>query len=323
MLSEDHQGLLRKKLFVFIGIAVAAAIAGSIALVGSSPSTTSSSGFSDTIRVTTTTNMITDLVQEIGSEHVIVTGIMGPGVDPHLYRASASDVEKLRNSDVIFYNGLNLEGKMGDIFIQMSRDGKPVYAVSENIPQDLLLELNVGGLDPHIWWDATLWMEAARVVADALAEVDADNSESYQSNLDEYLEELQSLHDVSLGRIQGIPEEQRVLVTAHDAFQYFGRAYGMEVMGIQGWSTESEAGIQGIRELADMVAERGIKAIFVETTVSPNTIEALKEAARDRGHEVVIGGQLFSDAIGDTETLEGTFIGAFRYNVDTIANALQ
>ena len=302
---------------------MAASIAGSIALVGSSPSTTSSSGFSDTIRVTTTTNMITDLVQEIGSEHVIVTGIMGPGVDPHLYRASASDVEKLRNSDVIFYNGLNLEGKMGDIFIQMSRDGKPVYAVSENIPQDLLLELNVGGRDPHIWWDATLWMEAARVVADALAEVDADNSESYQSNLDEYLEELQSLHDVSLGRIQGIPEEQRVLVTAHDAFQYFGRAYGMEVMGIQGWSTESEAGIQGIRELADMVAERGIKAIFVETTVSPNTIEALKEAAGDRGHEVVVGGQLFSDAIGDTETLEGTFIGAFRYNVDTIANALQ
>lgn len=318
---------MQKKLFIFIGIAltaaIAAAIAGPTVLAGNNPSTTFSSGPSDTIRVTTTTNMITDLVQEIGSEHVTVTGIMGPGVDPHLYRASASDVEKLRNSDLIFYNGLNLEGKMGDIFVQMSRDGKPVYAVSENMPQDLLLELNVGGLDPHIWWDATLWIEAARVVADALAQVDPDNSESYQSNLDEYLGELQSLDDASLERIQTIPEEQRVLVTAHDAFQYFGRAYGMEVMGIQGWSTESEAGIQEIQRLADIVAERGIKAIFVETTVSPNTIEALREATRDRGHEVIVGGQLFSDAIGDTESPEGTLVGAFRYNVDIIVNALQ
>jgi manganese/zinc/iron transport system substrate-binding protein len=212
---------------------------------------------------------------------------------------------------------------MGDIFIQMSRDGKPVYAVSENIPQNLLLELDSGGLDPHIWWDATLWMEAARAVADALTKVDPDNSASYQRNLDEYFEELQSLHESSLERIEGIPEGQRVMVTAHDAFQYFGRAYGIEVMGIQGWSTESEAGIQEIRRLADIVAERGIRAIFVETTVSPNTIEALKAATEDRGHEVVIGGQLFSDAIGDIETLEGTFVGAFRYNVDTIANALQ
>jgi manganese/zinc/iron transport system substrate-binding protein len=316
---------LQKKLFIFIGIVVAAAIVVPIALASNnSPSTTLSSGFSDTpIRVTTTTNMITDLVQEIGSEHVTVTGIMGPGVDPHLYRATASDVEKLRNADVIFYNGLNLEGKMGDIFIQMSRDGKPVYAVSENMPQNLLLELDSGGLDPHIWWDATLWMEAARAVADALTKVDPDNSASYQRNLDEYFEELQSLHESSLERIEGIPEGQRVMVTAHDAFQYFGRAYGIEVMGIQGWSTESEAGIQEIRRLADIVAERGIRAIFVETTVSPNTIEALKAATEDRGHEVVIGGQLFSDAIGDIETLEGTFVGAFRYNVDTIANALQ
>ena len=276
------------------------------------------------VMVTTTTNVITDLVEHIGGDNVHVTGLMGPGVDPHLYRPSASDVKKLQEADIVFYNGLDLEGKMGDVFVKIGREGTAVWAVSENIPESSLLSLDTEGhFDPHIWWDAELWMEAAKVVATGLKQYDPENSQAYDANLEEFLIQLQNLDDYALEKMDSITGEQRVLVTAHDAFQYFGHAYGLEEMAIQGWSTDSEAGIREIQNLAAEITEREIKAIFVETSISPATIEALKAAVQDKGHDVVIGGELFSDAIGEKETLEGTYIGAFTHNVDTIAEALK
>ena len=284
------------------------------------PMTTESSK----VKITTTTNVITDLVENIGGDKVKVTGLMGPGVDPHLYRPSASDVKKLQDADVVFYNGLDLEGKMGDIFVKIGREGTSVWAVSENIPHESLLSLDdTSSFDPHIWWNANLWQEAAKVVAAGLSEHDPANSETYQKNLDEYISNLKELHIESLDKINSIPEEQRVLVTAHDAFQYFGQTYGLEEMAIQGWSTSSEAGIREIQNLADVITEREIKAVFIETSISPATIEALKAAVQDQGHDVVIGGSLFSDAIGEKGTEEGTYVGAFSHNVKTIVEALK
>ena len=283
-----------------------------------------SDGISEKIIVTTTTNVITDLVENIGGDHVSVTGLMGPGVDPHLYRPSASDVKSLQNADIIFYNGLDLEGKMGDIFVKIGREGTSVLAVSENIPPESLLILDANGnFDPHIWWDVELWTEAAKVVATGLKEYDPNNSENYEKNLLEYLNQLDSLNSNNLNKINSIPSEQRVLVTAHDAFQYFGHAYGFEELAIQGWSTDSEAGIKEIQNLADEISKRKIKALFVETSISPATIEALKAAVQDKGHDIVIGGELFSDAIGEKGTAEGTYIGAFTHNIDTIVKALK
>ena len=280
--------------------------------------------YSEKIVITTTTNVITDLVENIGGDHVSVTGLMGPGVDPHLYRPSASDVKALQNADIIFYNGLDLEGKMGDIFVKIGRDGTSVLAVSENIPSESLLVLDTNGnFDPHIWWDVELWTEAAKVVATGLKEYDPKNSEKYDNNLLEYLNQLDTLNSNNLNKINSISSEQRVLVTAHDAFQYFGHAYGFEELAIQGWSTDSEAGIREIQNLADEISKREIKALFIETSISPATIEALKAAVQDRGHNIVIGGKLFSDAIGEKGTIEGTYTGAFTHNIDTIVKALK
>jgi len=283
-----------------------------------------SNNFSQKIVVTTTTNVITDLVENIGGDNVSVSGLMGPGVDPHLYRPSASDVKLLQNADIIFYNGLDLEGKMGDIFVKIGKEGTSVLAVSENIPPESLLTLeNDGNFDPHIWWDVKLWAEAAKVVATGLKEYDPENSDKYEKNLSEYLNQLEILNSNNLNKINSIPQEQRVLVTAHDAFQYFGHTYGFEELSIQGWSTDSEAGIREIQNLADEISKRKIKALFVETSISPATIEALEAAIQDKGHDIVIGGELFSDAIGEKGTPEGTYVGAFTHNIDTIVKALK
>ena len=323
-----------KRSILIAGIVIVAIISGiSIAVMAQSNSNTNNMGMmvsekpdndSEKILVTTTTNVITDLVENIGGDRVLVTGLMGPGVDPHLYRPSASDVKKLQDADIVFYNGLDLEGKMGDIFVKIGREGTSVWAVSENISSESLLSLDTEGhFDPHIWWDVELWMEAAKVVATGLSEHDPENSQIYEKNLEEYLDLLHHLKEESLEKLDSIPKEQRVLVTAHDAFQYFGNAYGLEEMAIQGWSTDSEAGIKEIQNLADHIAERKINALFVETSISPATIEALKAAIQDKGHDVIIGGELFSDAIGEKGTHEGTYVGAFTHNVDTIVQALK
>ena len=284
----------------------------------------SSNDYSEKIAITTTTNVITDLVENIGGDHVSVTGLMGPGIDPHLYRPSASDVKELQNADIIFYNGLDLEGKMGDIFVKIGKGETHVWAVSESIPTESLLILDTNGhFDPHVWWNVELWAEAAKVVATGLKEYDPKNSEQYDENLSEYLNQLETLNSNNLKKINSIPKEQRVLVTAHDAFRYFGHTYGFEELSIQGWSTDSEAGIREIQNLADEISERKIKALFVETSISPATIEALKAAVQDKGHDVMIGGELFSDAIGEKGTYDGTYVGAFTHNIDTIVQALK
>jgi manganese/zinc/iron transport system substrate-binding protein len=277
------------------------------------------------VRVTATTGMIADLVRNIGGERVAVAGLMGPGVDPHLYKPSASDVEKLEGADIIFYNGLELEGRMTDVFVKIARGGKPTIAVTEDIDPELLREPIEfeGKYDPHIWFDVTLWQRAARTVARELAALDPGSKAVYERNAEAYIRQLEELHRYVQRQIATIPATSRVLVTAHDAFGYFGRQYGVEVRGLQGTSTATEAGARDVRALAQFLCARRIKAIFVESSVPHSTIRAVQEAARARGCSVTIGGELFSDAMGSEGTPEGTYLGMVRHNVDTIARALR
>jgi manganese/zinc/iron transport system substrate-binding protein len=277
------------------------------------------------IKITTTTGMIADLAANIGGERVEVVSLMGPGVDPHLYKPSAGDIRKLEDANLIFYNGLELEGRMTDLLVKIARSGTPTVPVSEEISPDLLREPAQfqGKYDPHIWFDVTLWQEAAKRVKAELATLDPASDALYQTNLDAYLAELDTLNQYVTEQIQSIPEGQRVLITAHDAFGYFGDQYGIEVRGLQGMSTATEATAGDIQALAVLIAERQIPAIFVESSVPPATIEAVQAAVRDRGFDVVIGGQLFSDAMGAAGTPEGTYLGMVRHNVDTIVGALS
>ena len=275
------------------------------------------------IRIVTTIGMVTDIVKNVGGEGVEVTGLMGPGVDPHLYKASAGDVQRLASAQLIFYNGLHLESKMGDILAKMSGDTKTV-AVTEAIDQSLLLtppEFE-GQYDPHLWFDVTLWMKAVGRVRDTLSEFDSDNTLMYYTNAERYLAKLAELHEYVAAQAERVPSEQRVLVTAHDAFNYFGKAYGFEVRGLQGISTATEAGIADVQELATFIAARRIPAIFVESSVSTRSLEAVKAAVKSKGFDVAIGGELFSDAMGHEGTPEGTYIGMVRHNIDTIVTAL-
>ncbi len=278
------------------------------------------------LKVTATTGMIADIVKEVGGVHVAAEALMGPGIDPHLYKASQGDVKKLDEADVVFYNGLHLEGKMGEIFEKLEGK-KPVVAVSKAIDESLLhADPEAEGEavhDPHIWFDVKLWMSAVEVVRDTLIEKDGANADAYRGNADAYLKELEALDAYAREQIALIPEQSRVLVTAHDAFGYFGSAYGMEVMGLQGMNTMSEYGSKDVAELRDFLVENGIKAVFVESSVSTKSIESVIEGARELGHEVAIGGELFSDAMGDEGTPEGTYIGMVRHNVDTIVKSLK
>ena len=274
-------------------------------------------------RVVTTIGMITDIVKNVGGNRVEVIGLMGPGVDPHLYKASARDVQKLNSASIIFYNGLHLESKMGDVLSKMSGNTKTV-AVTDTVDRSLLLtppEFE-GQYDPHLWFDVALWMKAVGKVRDVLSEFDPDNTLQYWSNAERYFAKLAELHEYVKAQAQRVPSEQRVLVTAHDAFNYFGKAYGFEVRGLQGISTATEAGIADVQELATFIAERRIPAIFVESSVSTRSLEAVKASVKSKGFDVKIGGELFSDAMGNEGTPEGTYIGMVRHNVDTIVKAL-
>lgn len=277
----------------------------------------------DKLRVVTTIGMITDVVKNVGGERVAVTGLMGPGVDPHLYKASAGDVQRLTSAQLIFYNGLHLESKMGDILAKMSGNTKTV-AVTDVVDRSLLLtppEFE-GQYDPHLWFDVTLWIKAVGKIRDTLSEFDSDNTLMYWTNAERYLAKLAELHEYVKAQSERVPSEQRVLVTAHDAFNYFGKAYGFEVRGLQGISTATEAGIADVQELATFIAERRIPAIFVESSVSSRSLEAVRAAVNSKGFDVKIGGELFSDAMGDDGTPEGTYIGMVRHNIDTIVTAL-
>jgi manganese/zinc/iron transport system substrate-binding protein len=277
------------------------------------------------IRVVTTTGMIADIVEVVGAQHVQVTGLMGPGVDPHLYKASAGDARLLAQADIIFYNGLHLEGKMSDLFEQMRKRGINTIAVTDGIDRSLLLtppEFE-GNYDPHVWFDVTLWMKAVEKVRNELIEMDPDNSDVYRKNAETYLRELAELHEYVKAQVESVPKEKRVLVTAHDAFNYFGRAYGFEVRGLQGISTATETGTADVQDLANFIFVRRIPAVFVESSVPQRYIEAVQAAVKAKGFDVKIGGQLFSDALGNPGTSEGTYIGMVRHNISTLVNALN
>lgn len=270
-----------------------------------------------------TTGMIADIVRNVGGERISVTQLMGAGVDPHLYTATESDVSTLTEANIIFYNGLFLEARMAEVLEQMSGRMMTV-AVGDAAPEDELLAdpQYEGQPDPHIWMDVSLWMQATERVRDALIELDPEGEAVYRENTEAYLAELEELDRYVQEQINTVPEQQRVLVTAHDAFSYFGEAYGIDVFAPQGISTESEAGVEDIRQTIDVLVEREIPAIFVESSVPPDVIEAIVEGARARGHDVSIGGELFSDAMGRLGTPEGTYVGMIRHNVDTIVSAL-
>lgn len=294
-------------------------------LTGCAAENSAEVGESDKIKVTTTIGMITDIVENIGGEHVEVSGLMKAGVDPHLYKASQGDIRKLDEAEIIFYNGLHLEGKMVDIFEKMDKE-KPTVAVAEAIDKSLLrsgADTLGTEYDPHVWFNVQHWMKAAEMVRDELAAFDPGHADEYKQNAEVYLAKLQELDVYVKEQIATIPEQSRVLVTAHDAFGYFGEAYGMKVMGLQGLSTASEYGSKDVMELRDFLVENKIKAVFVESSVPKKAIEAVVQGAKEKGHELKIGGELFSDAMGEKGTEEGTYIGMVRHNVDTIVKALK
>lgn len=276
------------------------------------------------IYVTTTIGQIADGVQNIGGNNVHVESLMGPGTDPHLYQATQGDIAKLDQADIIFYNGLFLEGKILEVLEKMNEQ-KPTVAIAEFVDKNELLNdaEDENTIDPHVWFDITLWKQALTEVRDALIELDPENEREYMENTERYFSELDELLDDAKSEMAKIPEEQRVLVTAHDAFGYFGAAFNMEVMGLQGLSTESEYGLGDVQLLVDTLVERNIKAVFVESSISERSINAVIEGAKSKGHDVAIGGELFSDAMGEEGTEEGTYIGMYQHNVKTIVEALK
>lgn len=277
------------------------------------------------LRVVTTTTFVADLVRSVGGEAVRVEALMGPGIDPHSYNASAGDVDRLQGADMVVFSGLQLEGKMADVFENIQGGDTLVFAVTDGIDEHLLLqdEDNPGAYDPHIWFDVTLWKRAAEEVAEHLQALDSENREGYSDNLNAYLDELDELDQYVRDRVSELPEESRILVTAHDAFRYLGNAYGIEVRGLQGISTEAEAGTADVSALASYIAGNEIKAIFIESSVPPRSIEALQEAVAAQGHQVEIGGELYSDSTGSPGTDAETYIGTFKANIDTIVDALK
>jgi manganese/zinc/iron transport system substrate-binding protein len=275
------------------------------------------------IRVVTTVGMLTDVVEQVGGDRVRVEGLMGPGVDPHLYKASEGDVRRLERADAIFFVGLHLEAKMADVLERIG-DRRLSRACGAGIPESRLRRPAAfdGQFDPHVWFDVALWRGCVEEVRDRLAEADPAHAATYRANAERYLAELTAL-DAEVRRTTAtVPRERRVIVTAHDAFGYFGRAYGFEVVGLQGISTAAEAGARDVDELAAFIATRRIPAIFVESSVAPRTIEAVRAAVRARGFDVQIGGALYADAMGSAGTPEGTYVGMVRHNVRTIVSAL-
>lgn len=277
------------------------------------------------LRVVATTSMVADLVRQVAGEQAVVEGLMGPGVDPHLYKATASDVIKLQRADVIFYNGLLLEGRLADLFTRMARTKRHVYALAESIPPEALLEPEgyEGYYDPHVWFDVSLWSRCVDIVVEGLVAADPGRRVGFEERGREVRARLADLQAWALAKAGELPADRRVLVTSHDAYNYFGRAYGFEVVGLQGISTVSEAGLADMARLADFIRARGVKAIFVESSVAPDTIRRL---AQDAG--VRVGGELFSDAMGTPGQMEngydlGTYDGMVRHNLTTIVEALK
>lgn len=276
------------------------------------------------LQVVATTGMVADLVQNIAGDSIEVTALMGPGVDPHLYKATQGDLKALQNADIIFYNGLHLEGKMAEVLEKLGRI-KTVVAVAEGIPEAALLKdpNYEDAPDPHIWFDVSLWAQTVETVAKTLSNAKPDHATIYQQKAIDYKNELLDLHESVKKQIATIPKAQRIMITAHDAFNYFGRAYDMEVRGLQGISTLSEFGLRDRVDLVNYIVENNIKAVFVETSVSEKNIQSIVEGCRQKGHEIKIGGNLYSDAMGEAGSPEGNYIGMVKANVATIVSSLN
>jgi manganese/zinc/iron transport system substrate-binding protein len=277
------------------------------------------------VQAVATVSMVADLVKQVGGDRVKVESLMGAGVDPHLYKATASDVSKLQKADIIFYSGLALEGKMQDIFIKMARTKRHVYAVTEGIPVEKLLEPAEfeGHYDPHVWFEVPLWEMCVDVVVKGLSDLDPKGKEIYGKRGAQLRSEMKALHEWALKRVGELPSDKRILVTSHDAYNYFGRAYGFQVVGLQGVSTVTEAGLADMAKMIDFIKKKKIKAIFVESSVPHTTIERI---SKDAG--VKIGGELFSDAMGTPGQMEegydvGTYSGMIKHNINTIVNSLK
>jgi manganese/zinc/iron transport system substrate-binding protein len=277
------------------------------------------------LNVVTTTTMITDLVKNIGGEHINVQGLMGSGVDPHLYKASEGDVTKLVNADIIFYNGLHLEGKLVEVFEKMGSKTKTPIELGAVLDKSQLIgsDYFASNYDPHVWFNIAFFKQFAKKITLVLSEKDPENAINFSKNETLFLQKLEALEQNVLATIETLAKEKRILVTAHDAFNYFVKNYGFKVVGLQGLSTATEAGVQDVQRLAAFIIENKVKAIFVESSVPKRTIEALQASVKSKGHEVTIGGTLYSDALGNAETVEGTYVGMFEYNVNTIVNALK
>ncbi|MEL7465504.1 MAG: zinc ABC transporter substrate-binding protein [Pseudomonadota bacterium] len=277
----------------------------------------------DKVSVVATTGMIADAAEAVGGDLVEVRALMGPGVDPHAYRQTRTDIVALAGADLVLWNGLYLEAQMEDFLRELAEENA-VVAVAEDVPQNHLIgsEDYEGRYDPHLWMNPNLWSRVVVVIRDAMIEAHPEGEAVFAANADKYLNTLADLARYTTGVLASVPTESRILLTSHDAFNYFGNAYGFEVLGIQGISTESEAGLQRISELVDMLIERDVRAVFVETSVSDRNIRALVEGAAAEGHEVVIGGELYSDAMGEPGSYEGTYVGMIDSNATKIARAL-
>ncbi len=320
MLHDFPLSVRRPLPFVLVGALLFGAGCG-----GSRPDATGGPAPVDRPRVVSTTTIVADLVRVIGGNDVDDVALMGAGVDPHVYKPSAGDVRRMAAADIVFYSGLHLEGKMGEVLERLDGRNVRTVAVTACIAPDRLIETSAfgaGSHDPHVWFDVGLWKETTDCVADGLTAVDPSHEERYRERADRYREELTALDREIAARLATIPADRRVLITAHDAFAYFGRAYGLEVRGLLGVSTVSEAGAADLQALARFIVERRIPAVFVETSVSPRTIHALREAVAARGFEVALGGSLYSDALGSPGTPAETYIGTVRANVETIVGAL-
>ena len=279
------------------------------------------------MKVVCTTGQVAEMIVRIGGTHVHVDNLMGPGVDPHLYRPIASDVRKLDSADAIFYNGMHLEGRMADLFVQMARR-KATFAVTEGLQTRKDPRLREppefeGMYDPHVWHDVALWSDCVRDMAEALVQFDPTHADDYEKNAATYIAELEELDVFCRSEIAKIPKDRRVLVTAHDAFGYFGTAYGLEVHGLKGISTEDQISIKHQEDLQAMIIERKIPAVFVESAVSYRTVQALIEPCRAAGHDLQQGGELYADALGPAGTPDSTYTGMIRHNVRTIVDALS
>lgn len=311
------------KMKKYIGLSM---VAGVLLVAGCSTGTTEEeTSDNGKMSVVATTTMIADLVDVIGGDKVEVEGLMGPGVDPHGYQATASDVTKMMKADIVAYNGIHLEGKMGDIFEELGKQDKTVFVIEESINQEELLASEDASLafDPHIWFSVDHWKTASNYITDELSAVDSENKDFYEKNNEEYQKELDELATYIEARVEEVPENSRFLVTAHDAFHYFGEQFGFEVVGLQGLNTQAEAGTKDVSDLAQFVVDHEIKAIFIESSVPTKTVESLQAAVKQKRWDVAIGGELYSDALGDKENDAETYLKMYRANIDTIVDALK